>query len=111
MLRQIVSQLLWHSTLIHSGGIIRIVTRHLYHTNLILHLHHDDRLLLSIMTAQMFHDAAEGTPVGLQHILAQRRCFLNWFSFWGMGTGEALHVTLEPLWCIATHGVFPCTKP
>ena len=46
---QIVGQLLGHSALVQPRRIRRIVARHLNHTDLILHLHHDHRLLQSIM--------------------------------------------------------------
>ena len=68
---QIVRQLLRHSTVVHTRGIIRIVARHLYHTYLVLHLHHDNRLFMSIVIAQMSHHLTEGTLVGLQYIPAQ----------------------------------------
>ena len=111
ILLQIVGQLLWHSTLVHPCSISRIVTRHLNHTNLILYLHHNDRLLLGIMIAQMLHDTTEGTLVCLQHILAERRSLLYRFAFGCMSSRESLQVTLEPLGRIATHRVLPCAKP
>ena len=46
---QIVGQLLGHNALVQPSRIRRIVARHLNHTDLILHLHHDHRLLQSIM--------------------------------------------------------------
>ena len=111
MFPKIVSQLSGHGTMVHSCGISRIVASHLYHANLVLHLHHDNRLLLSIMVAQMLHHAAEGALVGLQHVFAERRGFLNGFPFGSMGTGETLHVALEPFRGIAAHRVFPGTEP
>ena len=108
---QIVGQLLGHSTLVQPRRIRRIVARHLNHTDLILHLHHDHRLLMSIMITQIRHHMTEGTLVGLQHILTQRRSLLNGFPLRSMGTRESLHVTLKPLWRIAAHRVFPSPKP
>ena len=89
----------------------RVVACRLQHTYLVLYLHHDDHLALRVTRLDMLHQRREGLQIGLQHVVAEARCYLQGLTIGGHRPRESLRVLFEPTRRITRHRVLPHAEP
>lgn len=89
----------------------RMVAGTLEHSYLVLYLHHDDGMLLTINIGDMAEQGSESLPVGIEDVSRKGRSYLQRLAGGCHSTWEPPRILLQPQRCIAAHGVFPRAEP
>src|ERR1035441_1496961 len=79
--------------------------------HLVLHLNHNDRMLLAIDFADVPHQGRKGVSIRVPGRIAKRREEFQWFAPLGPDPGEPLEILLHPIRWIAGQAVLPAREP
>ena len=89
----------------------RMVAGTLEHSYLVLYLHHDDGMLLTVNIGDMAEQGGESLPVGIEDVSRKGRSYLQRLAGGCHSTWESPRILLQPQRRIAAHGVLPRTEP